>query len=144
VYDVFVSYRHSDAETVRLLVSALERRGLSVWFDASSVADFGSISEAARRGLAESKALVVYYSAGYPQSSPCQWELTQGFVASMRLGDPRRRVLVVNPEPASSHIEPVELRDALYGAAHRCRGDRDRRGRRKDRLPCRDDRYRAR
>ena len=58
---------------------------------------------------------MVYYSAGYPQSSPCQWELTQGFVASMRLGDPRRRVLVVNPEPASSHIEPVELRDALYG-----------------------------
>jgi tetratricopeptide (TPR) repeat protein len=115
VYDVFVSYRHSDAETVGLLVSALKRRGLSVWFDASSVADFGSISEAARRGLANSKALVVYYSAGYPQSSPCQWELTQGFVASMRLGDPRRRVLVVNPEPASSHIEPVELRDALYG-----------------------------
>jgi tetratricopeptide (TPR) repeat protein len=89
---------------------------MTVWFDASSVPDFGSISEAARRGLAESKALVVYYSAGFPQSSPCQWELTQGFVASMRLGDPSRRVLVVNPEPGSLHIEPVELRDALYGA----------------------------
>ncbi|MFZ0666588.1 MAG: tetratricopeptide repeat protein [Acidimicrobiales bacterium] len=116
MYDVFVSYRHSDAEAVRPLVSALERLGLTVWFDASSVPDFGSISEAARRGLAESKALVVYYSAGFPQSSPCQWELTQGFVASMRLGDPSKRVLVVNPEPGSLHIEPVELRDALYGA----------------------------
>jgi tetratricopeptide (TPR) repeat protein len=114
VHDVFVSYRHSDAEPAGLLVSALEAQGLNVWFDRSSVDDFGSISEAARTGLTDSKAMVVFYSAGYPHSSPCQWELTQGFVAAMRLGDPRRRVLVVNPEPGSSHIEPVELRDALY------------------------------
>jgi tetratricopeptide (TPR) repeat protein len=119
LYDVFVSYRHSDSDAVRLLVSALERQGLTVWFDVLSIRDFGSISDAARTGLAESKAVVVYYSAGYPQSSPCQWELTQGFVAAMRLGDPRRRVLVVNPEPESWHIEPVELRDALYGALDR-------------------------
>jgi tetratricopeptide (TPR) repeat protein len=115
VYDVFVSYRHSDSEIVGRLVSELEKQGLAVWFDAASVADFGSISEAARVGLAESKAVVVFYSQGYPNSSPCQWELSQAFVAAMRLGDPRNRVLVVNPESGSTHIEPVELRDALYG-----------------------------
>jgi tetratricopeptide (TPR) repeat protein len=116
MHDVFVSYRHSDADQVRLLVAALEARGLRVWFDESSIDDFGSISKAASEGLAEAKALVVYYSGRYPLSVPCQWELTEGFLAAMRLGDPRERVLVVNPEVGPAHIEPVELRDALYGA----------------------------
>ena len=114
MFDVFVSYRHSDGVIVRRLVAALERRGLQVWFDETAIPDFGGITDEARRGLAESKALLVFYSATYPHSSPCQWELTLAFLASARLGDPRRRVLVVNPELAPSHIEPVELRDALY------------------------------
>jgi tetratricopeptide (TPR) repeat protein len=114
VFDAFVSYRHSDAETVRSLVAALERRGLRLWFDESLIPAFGGISDAARQGLAESKAIVVHYSEEYPQSAPCQWELTSAFLAAERLGDPRQRVLVVNPEPGPGHIEPVELRDALY------------------------------
>jgi tetratricopeptide (TPR) repeat protein len=114
VRDVFVSYRHSDAPVVRSLVVALQQCGLSVWFDEIAIPDFGGITDAAREGLAESKALLVFYSAHYPYSSPCQWELTLAFLAAARLGDPRRRVLVVNPEGGPSHIEPVELRDALY------------------------------
>ena len=114
MFDVFVSYRHSDGEAVRTLVAGLQRRGLNVWFDEASIQDFGGISEAARLGLAQSKALVVYYSEEYPLSAPCQWELTSAFSASERLGDPRQRVLVVNPESGPAHIEPVELRDALY------------------------------
>ena len=114
VFDVFVSYRHSDAEVVRHLVSALEQQGMRVWFDESSIPDFGGITDSARIGLAESKALLIYYSSDYPHSSPCQWELTSGFLAAMRLGDPRSRVLVVNPESGPGHIEPVELRDARY------------------------------
>jgi hypothetical protein len=77
VHDVFVSYRHTDSVAARLLVAALESRGLAVWFDESSIGDFGSISGAASEGLAQSKALVVYYSKQYPLSAPCQWELTQ-------------------------------------------------------------------
>lgn len=115
-YDVFVSYRHTDSNSVEQLVSALERRGLRVWFDRSSVSDFGSISASASEGLSTSKAVIAYYSATYPHSSPCQWELTQGFLASMKLGDPCERVLVVNPEPGHAHIEPADLRDALYAS----------------------------
>ena len=114
LFDVFVSYRRTDSQTVRLLVDSLKHRGLVVWFDETLIPDFGGITDSVRQGLAESKALVVFYSAGYPQSSPCQWELTSAFLASSRLGDPRRRVLVVNPETGPGHIEPVELRDALY------------------------------
>ena len=116
MYDVFVTYRHSDADTVRAIVAALERRGPVVWFDADSIADFGGISAAAKAGIAESKALVAFYSAAYPQSSPCQWELTTAFVAALHPGDPRARGAGGQPRAAPSHIEPVELRDALYQA----------------------------
>ena len=44
-------------------------------------------------------------------------ELTAAFLAAQREGDPRRRVLVINPEGAPAHIEPLELRDARYTAA---------------------------
>jgi tetratricopeptide (TPR) repeat protein len=114
VFDVFVSYRRSDGEIVRLLVSGLLRRGMKVWFDELSMQDFGGMSDSVRQGLASSKALLAYYSANYPLSAPCQWELTSGYLASEHLGDPRERVLVVNPEPGPGHIEPVQLRDALY------------------------------
>jgi tetratricopeptide (TPR) repeat protein len=119
LFDVFVSYRRTDTDTVRSLVDSMRRRGLSVWFDETAVPDFGGITESVRQGLADSKALLVFYSSSYPLSSPCQWELTSAFLASARLGDSRRRVLVVNPEPGPGHIEPVELRDALYLSASR-------------------------
>ena len=114
VFDAFVSYRHSDANVVKGLVERLGRCGFRIWFDESAIPDFGGISDAAREGLASSKALIVYYSADYPLSAPCQWELTYGFLAAQRLGDPHERVLVVNPESGPDHIEPVGLRDGLY------------------------------
>jgi hypothetical protein len=45
--------------------------------------------------------------------SPCVREQEEW----QREGEPRRRVLVVNPEAAPGHIEPIELRDAQYAAA---------------------------
>ncbi len=40
------------------------------------------------------------------QSRPCQMELTAALLAAHREGDPRRRILVINPEPSGTHIEP--------------------------------------
>ena len=57
---------------------------------------------------------MAYYSVDYPESRPCQWEPALAFCSAQLLGDPHRRVLVVNPEPTANHIEPVELRDARY------------------------------
>ena len=111
-----MSYRHSDDEVVQSLVEALKAHDFRVWVDQSAIRDFEGITPAAKAGLAESKALVAFYSAQYPKSSPCQWELTLAFLAAGRLGDPRQRVLVVNPESGPDHIEPVALRDALYQA----------------------------
>lgn len=112
--DLFVSYRHADGSPVRVLIEALRRQGLRVWFDETAIPDFGSITAEARRGIEDSKALLAYYSADYPRSRACQWELTTAFIAAQRHGDPRERILVVNPEASPDHIEPVELRDARY------------------------------
>lgn len=116
-FDVFVSYRRTNAAPVRRFVEALRARHLSVWLDEQSVGDFASISDSIREGLAGSKALLAWYSADYPRSRPCQMELTTAFIAASREGDLRRRVLVVNPERSAGHIQPVELRDARFREA---------------------------
>jgi len=113
-YDVFLSYPHSDATRVKRIVESLRAAGLRVWFDETDIADFQSITERIVEGLVRSKALVAWYSAGYMRSRACQWELTAAFLTAQREGDPRQRVLVVNPESGAEHIHPVELRDALF------------------------------
>jgi tetratricopeptide (TPR) repeat protein len=119
MFDVFVSYRHADAADVRPLAHALKAAGLTVWFDESGIEDFGSIQHAIEDGLSQSKTLLAWYSRRYPESLACQWELTHAFTAAQQQGDPRVRVLLVNPEDTNEHIHPVELRDALYRGAAR-------------------------
>ena len=118
-YDVFVSHAHLDSEHVLPLVQALREHGLRVWFDEHEIQPHDGITDSVREDLARSKLLLAYYSTVYPTRRACQWELTAAFLAAQRLGeDPRRRVLVVNPEHRDSgelrtdHIQPVQLRDA--------------------------------
>ena len=116
-YDLFVSYRRKDSDRVRPLVDALKSRGLSVWFDQNEIDEFAPITDKIRHGLANSKALLAWYSVDYPKSRPCQMELTAAFIAAQREGDPRQRVWVINPESTADHIQPVELRDEQYAQA---------------------------
>lgn len=117
MFDVFVSYRHADADNVRAVCAALREAGLNVWVDDSGIEDFGSIQRGIENGLGDSKALLAWYSRRYPESLACQWELTHAFTTAQHEGDPRKRVLLVNPEDANDHIHPIELRDALYRCA---------------------------
>lgn len=119
MFDVFVSYRHADADDVLPLVRELRDRKLEVWIDEDGVEDFASIQRSIELGLDESKVLLAWYSARYPDSLACQWELSRAFLAGQVEGDPRRRVLVVNPESSNAHIHPIELRDASYRTASR-------------------------
>jgi tetratricopeptide (TPR) repeat protein len=123
-FDVFVSYAHNDREQVAELRDALVARGLEVWLDDLGIETFESITAAIENGLACSKALLALYSRTYPQRRACLWELTAAFLAAQRDGgDPRSRVLVVNPEDGVDHVKPVELRDARFAPAPP--GDRD-------------------
>ncbi len=113
-YDVFLSHAWADGERPQQIADALTKAGLRVWFDAAEINDFASITRAVTEGLAKSKTLLAYYSKTYPLRRACQWELTAAFLAAQAEGDPRRRVLVINPEKGSDHIHPIELRDAKF------------------------------
>jgi hypothetical protein len=65
-YDVFISYRRKDTDRVRPMVDALKARGLSVWFDQDEIDEFAPITDKIRKGLANSKALLAWYSLDYP------------------------------------------------------------------------------
>jgi tetratricopeptide (TPR) repeat protein len=114
-YDLFVSYRRKDASRLLPLVNLLrEQHGLRVWMDQSDIESFESTTRSIVVGLAQSRAMLIWYSKLYPESRACQWELTNGFLAAMRGADPRHRVLIINPEPDTGHIHPVELRDQNF------------------------------
>lgn len=127
-YDVFLSFTRAssgaDEETARL-EKALTRKGLRVFRDVH-IDEFTGITGELASALAASKVLVAYYTREYPTRYACQWELTAAFVAAQRDGDPRRRVLVVNPGPGSSHIRPIELADAKYVGVPNTDADLDR------------------
>ena len=122
-YDIFLSHAWKDGERPQHIADALTAAGLRVWFDATEIDDFASITRAVTEGLAKSKALLAYYSTTYPLRRACQWELTAAFLAAQTEGDPRRRVLVINPESGADHIHPIELRDAKFRNAPNTDGE---------------------
>lgn len=111
-YDIFLSYPHADKVEVAKICKALRDKGLNVWMDETDIPDYASITRSIVDGLARSRVLLAYYSLNYSRSRACQWELTAAFLAAQHEGDPRRRVLVINPEKEWEHIMPVELKDA--------------------------------
>ncbi|WP_410618217.1 TIR domain-containing protein [Amycolatopsis sp. cmx-8-4] len=122
-YDVFLSFTWSDITEVLRLERALKAAGLRVFRDSEEIRPFDGITEGLDAALATSKVLLAFYSRRFPTRYACQWELTSAFIAAQALGDPRQRVLVVNPEHDGDHIAPVELQDAAYvSAPHDDRG----------------------
>jgi hypothetical protein len=112
--DVFVSYRRRCAQSVGPIVDALRAAGVRVWIDQEDVPAFSAVTQQAQAAIAQAKAMLVYYSGDYRESPACQWELRQAFIAAMGYGAPTERILVINPEPGSDHIEPVTLRAAQH------------------------------
>ncbi|MGW2143369.1 TIR domain-containing protein [Nonomuraea bangladeshensis] len=118
-YDVFLSYAGDDREEARALEDALRGakvrgRPLRVFRDERSIGHHESITRKITEGVLRSAVLLAYYSRAYPTRPACQLELTFAFLLAQRSRTVRGRVLVVNPEDGSDHIEPVELRDLKY------------------------------
>ena len=126
-YDVFLSFTRTTPgmqTQIDGIVRALRDRGLTVFID-SDIEEFAGITDALMRGLAGSTVLLAHYSRQYPRRYACQWELTAAFIAAQRLGDPCRRVLVINPDGPrhTDHLAPVELADARFFDALRTADD---------------------
>jgi len=117
-YEVFLSYHHANAAVAKPLYDALVSKDLKVFFDDNELASHESITGRLESGLARSKVLLAVYSKTYPTRRACQFELTAAFLAAQRAGDPRDRVLVVNPDKGTEHIEPIQLRDAVFEKLH--------------------------
>ena len=73
-YDLFISYRRLDAQRVRPLVDRLRRLGIGIWIDENEIEDFAAVAATIKEGLAQSKAVLAWYSAIYPLSRLCQWD----------------------------------------------------------------------
>ncbi|MHA6761649.1 tetratricopeptide repeat protein [Streptacidiphilus sp. PAMC 29251] len=113
-YDVFLSYATADRSKVAPLVQALRDAGLSVFLDDGGIDTHEGITPTIRTALRRTRLVLLYYSRTYLTRPACQWELMTAFRAASALGDPSRRMLVINPEPKPAHIAPVELADPLY------------------------------
>src|SRR5688500_1282994 len=113
VYDVFLSFGGHDRAAARRLAHALAAGGLRVFTD-ERIGVGNGITRTIEDALASSATFLAYYSAGYPSRWACQSELTAAFLAGQREGDPTRRLIVVNPEPTTAHLYPVELADAKF------------------------------
>jgi hypothetical protein len=118
-FDVFVSHRWSDKPWVEALVTALEAGGVKCWLDRSQVEPFSGITPAIEAGIAASRSLLACYSAEYPRSRICQWELTLAYLAGEGATPRQSRVLVVNPEPDAAHLQLGPLADQLAVPASR-------------------------
>lgn len=108
-YDVFLSYPRKDQESVRALAAVLEAEGLTVWMDAANVEAFEHIHDRVASGIANSRAVLAWYSQNYADSRPCQWELSAAWLC--RDGE---RILVVNPESFDHHVQPRSLVNRFY------------------------------
>ena len=113
-HDLFVSYRRKNEANVEALVAALQEKGLRVWLDRNEIADAASIQRSIDQGLSGSRALLARYTVDYPKSRACQWELTASLIAAGAKKAPVGRLLVVNPEKNTSHIEPISVRDLQH------------------------------
>jgi len=117
-YDIFVSLAGPDRPTVRPIIAALQAQGLKLFVDEQSIEVHERITWRISEGLANSAAILTYYSRTYPTRWACQRELTAAFLAAKRTGTVAGRILVINPESGEDHIEPVELRDLRFQPAN--------------------------
>jgi hypothetical protein len=131
-YDVFLSFAGPDRSVGRRLAENLSTSGVRVFFD-EKIELFSGITESIREALSESKTLLAYYSTDYARRAACQHELMLAILAGEQEGDPCGRIMVLNPEPHTAHLRPVQLADAKFAITD----DEPRRSTPRSAPPCR-------
>ncbi|GAB2916811.1 tetratricopeptide repeat protein [Rheinheimera gaetbuli] len=108
--ELFISYRRTQALAVQAAVACLEQAGIRCFLDTSDIDPLADFPEVLRGAIANSKALLVWWSADYADSEHCMAELTLGWqYARAQSSDVSQRIWVVNPETTADHIYAGEL-----------------------------------
>ena len=85
-YDIFISYSHHDKnDLVVPLVAALEKKGVSIWFDKFEIKMGDSITDKISEGLRESRFGLVVISPHYVKSTWARQELNAFFKKQITL-----------------------------------------------------------
>ncbi|WP_093590105.1 tetratricopeptide repeat protein [Lentzea waywayandensis] len=114
-YDVFLSFSGDDRPRVMELYEALKDEGLRAFIDERGIRYGHGVTAEITTALRESKTMLVYYSASFPQRSACEFELRYAYLTALRAGEVEQRILVVNPEdPNTGHLLPLELSTNRY------------------------------
>lgn len=107
---LFISYRRTQLGLVRPAVEALRAAGVDCFFDLDDIDPLADFPERVRQGIAESHALLAWWSRDYGESDHCLAEFKLAWQhARRRSSDVGRRVWVLNPEPHAAHVLGGEL-----------------------------------
>lgn len=106
-HKVFISYSRSDFEWARSFAAALQRQGVSVWFDEFEIAAGESLREALESGLRESDIFVTVVNSEDSVRPTLFFEL--GAAIGMN-----KRVVAIVPKDLDTTKLPLELRLRKY------------------------------
>lgn len=105
---IFISHSHRDLARVEKLVAALDRASVTHWIDRREIDAGDSIQQCIDTGLAQSDALLAWFSRDYPRLRACQWEITAALIAAR--GDTALRPRRGSSGHHQRRLEPVCVR----------------------------------
>ncbi|MBU1619861.1 MAG: toll/interleukin-1 receptor domain-containing protein [Gammaproteobacteria bacterium] len=115
IFDLFISYRRSQAMAVRAAVACLEQAGIRCFLDEAEIEPLADFPDEVRGAIQNAKALLIWWSADYAESEHCLAELTLGWqFARAQSSNPGQRLWLVNPEPSAGHICAGELQSSNW------------------------------
>lgn len=107
---IFISYRRSQRACIEPVVGALKAIGIDVFYDVDSIDPLADFPQRTAQGIAESHALLAWWSIDYSESDHCLNEFKLAWQHARRYSsDVGRRVWVLNPEAGGGHISAGEL-----------------------------------
>lgn len=114
---LFVSYRRSRRSEVDAACAALRAQGASIWLDTSDTPPAGDFTDSIRQGLAACRAVLVWWSDDYADSSVCLQEFRLAWQAAWHVEPAHqvhRRVWILDPHGTADHILAGDLSAENY------------------------------
>jgi hypothetical protein len=120
---IFISYRRSELESVRPMVQALRDAGAEVFIDVEQIDPLSNFPARLRAAVADSHAVVVWWSKDYTESNFCLDELRISWqYARKQHVDAFRRVWIINPHDTATHVIAGDLAQSSYIQAPQASG----------------------